>query len=225
MHPHDEPRMPAGVRRIALAMLAGAAVFVWMLNLPACSMHQSGASSASQSTLTTESSSEPTSTPSPTPGASVDISYTHGGDYLVSFSVLKYSGTRLLETHDADSKRNTSIVIFEGGVPIWQFAADRGLLGHLGFVKTFAVKKVVYGELPQGFVESTPPSGPPEPLEVGHYYIFSVTRNSGVTNHEAIKVLDDGSLEGYTAEPLAGSSFELCCNLNSDFISPTEPAQ
>ncbi len=212
-------------------MLAGAAILVWMLNLPACSMRQSAASSASQSTLATSQStlttesSESAATPTPTPGASVDISYTHGGDYLVSFAVVKYSGARLLETHDADSKHNTSIVIFDGGVPIWEFAADRGLLGHLGFVKTFAVKKVVYGELPQGFVESTPPSGPPEPLEVGHYYIFSVTRSSGITSYEAIKVLDDGSLEGYTAEPLAGSSFELCCNLSSDFISPTEPAQ
>ncbi len=206
--------------------MGAALAALWTLNLPGCALNQyvSPSSAPSRSPAATESA-EPTATPTPPPGASVDITYTRNGDYLASFSVVKYTGTRLLETHDTASRRNSSIVLFEGGVPTWEFAADRGLLGHLGLDKAFAVQKVVYGELPKGFVSSTPPSGPPEPLEPGRFYIFSVTRNSGITSYEAVKVLDDGTLEGYTAEPMAGSSFELCCNVNSDFISPTEGAQ
>ncbi len=216
--------MAAGARRPALALLGAAIAAVWMINVLGCATQQFAASSPSPSPVAIESA-EPTATPTPPPGASVDITYTHKDDYLVSFSVVKYSGTRLLEAHDSDSKRNTSIVLFEGGVPTWEFGADRGLLGHLGFDQSFAVAKVVYGQLPKGFISSTPPSGPPEPLESGRFYIFSVTRNSGITSYEAVKVLDDGTLEGYAAEPMAGSSFELCCNVNSDFISPTESQQ
>ncbi len=38
-------------------------------------------------------------------------------------------------------------------------------------------------------------------------------------------MLEDGTLEGYSAQPMAGSSFELCCNIAADFISPSEPPQ
>lgn len=203
-------------------MIGAALAIIWIVNVPGCAQIRTVATPEASPSATATESAEPSATATP-PGASVDITYTHPGDYLVSFSVVKYSGTRLLETHDTDTHRNSSIVLFEGGVPTWEFAADRGLLGHLGFDTDFAVRKVVYGQLPKGFISSMPPSGPPEPLEPGRFYIFSVTRHSGITSYEAVKVLDDGSLEGYVAEPMAGSSFELCCNLNSDFISPTEP--
>lgn len=216
--------MTPGARRLAIALPVAALALTWMVNVPGCTQLRTAITpEASPSAAATESA-EPSATATP-PGASVDITYTHNGDYLVSFSVVKYTGTRLLETHDSDSKHKTSIVLFEGGVPTWEFAADRGLLGHLGFDQDFAVKKVVYGQLPTGFIESMPPSGPPEPLEPGRFYIFSVTRNSGISSYETVKVLDDGSLEGYTAEPMAGSSFELCCSVSSDFISPSEPQQ
>jgi hypothetical protein len=208
---------------IVVTILVGA----WMVELPGCATHRYSLSSPSPSPSPAETeAAEPTPTPTPPPpGASVDISYTHKGDYLASFSVVKYTGTRLVETHDSDTHRNTSIVLFDGGVPTWEFSADRGLLGHFRFNQDFAVHKVVYGQLPKGFVATTPPSGPPEPLEPGRFYIFSVTRNSGNTSYEAVKVLDDGTLEGYSAQPMAGSSFELCCNIAADFISPSEPPQ
>ena len=70
-------------------------------------------------------------TPTPlTPGASVDITYTHAGVDLVPFSVVKYAGTRLLAAKGGGSKSTASIVLFQGGVPTWKFAAGRGLLGR-----------------------------------------------------------------------------------------------
>jgi hypothetical protein len=88
------------------------------------------------------------------------------------------------------------------------YALDKG---------AYRLSEVQYGVVPRHFVQSTPDSGPPEPLEPNHYYIFSVMRVSGSTNYEAIKVEADGSLEGYDAEPRAGTSFRLCCNVNADF--------
>jgi hypothetical protein len=206
-----------------LVLVAAALAMVWAVNFSGCALQQAAGPAPSPSPGAAESA-EPTATATP-PGASVAITYTRPGDYLASFSVVKYSGTRLLETHDSASRRNSSIVLFEGGLPTWEFAADRGLLGHLGLHKNLAPHKIAYGQLPKGFVATMPPSGPPEPLEPGRFYIFSVTRNSGITSYEAVKVLEDGSLEGYRAEPMAGSSFQLCCNVTSDFIRPSAAVQ
>ncbi|MGH7933000.1 MAG: hypothetical protein ACREQN_07500, partial [Candidatus Binataceae bacterium] len=57
----------------------------------------------------------------------------------------------------------------------------------------------------------------PEPLEPDHYYIFEVSRGSGSISWEAVKVSADGSLESYVAEPRAGTSYRLCCNVGLDF--------
>ncbi|MBF6567848.1 MAG: hypothetical protein IVW54_03105 [Candidatus Binataceae bacterium] len=198
-----------------------------VLSFAGCSIFSSTAAQPAGSPSASESAAqaEPTPSAAPSPSASIAISYSKPGDYLVSFSVVKYAGTRLLNTHEAKPGQTSSIVIFEGGVPIWEFAADRGLLGHLGFKEDFNIAKVAYGQLPHGFLQSVPSSGPPEPLEPGRFYIFSAERNSGSISYEAIKVEDDGSFEGYNADPLAGSSFDLCCNLNPDFIVPSEPPQ
>jgi hypothetical protein len=51
-----------------------------------------------------------------------------------------------------------------------------------------------------------------------------VTRASGSTNYEAIKVEADGALEAYEAEPRAGTSFRLCCNLSAGFTVTSGPA-
>jgi hypothetical protein len=81
-----------------------------------------------------------------------------------------------------------------------------------------AVTEVKYGAMPPHFIETTPESGPPEPLQSDHYYVFTVTRASGATSYEAVKVNGDGTLEAYEADPRAGTSFQLCCNLAPDFI-------
>ena len=88
----------------------------------------------------------------------------------------------------------------------------------LGERKLDAVKQVTYGKLPPNFVSNIPDSGPPQPLQPDHYYIFAVTRASGVASYEAVKVNADGSLEAYMAEPRAGDSFRLCCDIGADFV-------
>ena len=77
---------------------------------------------------------------------------------------------------------------------------------------------MVYGKLPANYASTVPESGPPQPLEPDHYYVFAVIRGSGATSYEAVKVNADGSLEAYAAEPRAGDSFRLCCDLAPDFL-------
>ena len=62
--------------------------------------------------------------------------------------------------------------------------------------------------------------GPPEPLDRGAYYVFQIERVSGSISYQAVKVLADGSLQAYNAQPRAGSSYLLCCNVTSDFPEP-----
>ena len=87
----------------------------------------------------------------------------------------------------------------------------------LGERKSYAVSQVNYGKLPANFISTIPDSGPPQPLQPDHYYVFTVARASGVTSYEAVKVNGDGSFEAYVAEPRAGDSFRLCCDLAADF--------
>lgn len=161
----------------------------------------------------------------PGPEAKIHISYSHPGDYLKSLVVTKYSDAATI----APGPNGASIVRFDGGVEVWRFKhAEAGVFANLpigGSTGNFAISEVQYGLLPSHFVETTPKSGPPEPLEPGHYYIFSVTRLSGSTSYQAVKVNPDGSLEGYNADPRAGSSFSLCCNVTEDFTlsAPATP--
>lgn len=191
-----------------------------VLDLWACATHKAGAPPP-EASATAQASPQAQSTPEPPPGpgASVNISYARPGDYLKSFSVTKFVGARLLTTRKIGPGQVSSISILSGGVPVWEFHAGSGLLSHFGFDKQFAVDKVFYGALPKSFVQETPPSGPPEPLEPESYYVFSVTRNSGSQSYEVVKVNDDGSLQGYAAQSLAGSSYELCCDLSPEFFS------
>lgn len=160
----------------------------------------------------------------PGPEAKIHISYSHPGDYLKSLVVTKYSDAATI----APSAHGASIVRFDGGVEVWRFSDEPKKfldLSMSGSTKNFAISEVQYGLLPSHFVETVPTSGPPEPLEPGHYYIFSVTRSSGSTNYQAVKVNPDGSLEGYDADPRAGASFSLCCNVADDFTlsAPAAP--
>jgi len=194
----------AVVTLIAVALLTG------------CSSHgEAAATSASSSPSQTVQSGAGSS-----PEAKIHIDYGSERDYLSSLTVTKYPAAYALDTARGGKDANASIFRFDGGVPVWQIQVDRGVLSDLpgvGNKGAYRLSEVQYGVVPRHFVQSTPDSGPAEPLEPNHYYIFSVMRVSGSTNYEAIKVEADGSLEGYDAEPRAGTSFRLCCNVNADF--------
>jgi len=167
-----------------------------------------------------ENGAEPSANPAPTgPEAKINISYSRAGDYLSSLVVTKYSAANTIATNNKSSGTATTI-LFEGGVPVWQVDISKSMLSDfpgIGKATPYAIKRVKYSEVPPGFVQTTPEADPPEPLEPDHYYIFSVIRASGSTNYEAVKVQADGSLAAYEADPRAGDSFQLCCNIGPDF--------
>jgi hypothetical protein len=154
------------------------------------------------------------------PEARIHINYSHPGDFLSALSVTKYSSAQILKT--TDTKNGVaSVVRFEGGILVWDFYVEKSVLTGVPLIgheeKRYSPAEVKYGSLPDHFEESMPSVGPPEPLEPDHYYVFAATRGSGSVSYEAVKVNGDGSLEAYEADPRAGSSFWLCCNLASDF--------
>jgi hypothetical protein len=156
----------------------------------------------------------------PAPEAKIGISYSRPGDFLNSLTVTEYSGAETVLTESGKGPL-ASIIRFNGGVVIWHIGVAKGLLADVPVLsehKRYALSKVVYGKLPANFVSTIPESGPPQPLEPDHYYVFTVVRESGATSYEAVKVNADGSLEAYAAEPRAGDSFRLCCDLAPDFV-------
>ncbi len=166
------------------------------------------------------------SAPPPGPEAKIQISYSQPNDYLDTLSLTKYSAADALSTA-AGSSGTASVVRFEGGMPVWQIDIEPGMFSAMpiGFSsKNYAVSEVKYGKVPPHFVQSIPDLGPPEPLEPDHFYIFSVTRKSGSISYDAVKVNADGSLQAYEADPRAGSSFRLCCNVPSDFTITGPPS-
>jgi hypothetical protein len=205
---------------------ATAAITLIAALLTGCSSHgEAAATSASPGSSQTIQSGAGSS-----PEAKIHINYGSERDYLSSLTVTKYPAAYALDTSQGRQDANASIFRFDGGVPVWQIQVDKGVLSDLpglGKRSEYRLSEVQYGVLPKHFVQSTPDSGSPEPLEPNHYYIFAVMRVSGSTNYEAIKVEADGSLEGYDAEPRAGTSFSLCCKVNSDFPgtapAPTPP--
>jgi hypothetical protein len=164
----------------------------------------------------------PLATPAP-PSVTVHIGYAHRNDHLESLSVAKFAAAVLIRTRR--QKSGTAAVLrFEGGEPVWEIAADKGLsgslLGHVpgvGEYKKFAIGEVTYGVLPKHFSKAAPENSEPEPLERGSYYIFTVRRKIGAVSYQAIHITGDGTIEGYEAQPRAGSSYELCCNIAPDF--------
>jgi hypothetical protein len=209
-------RAARAIARLIIVIAAG----TW-----SCAVIQKRVASPAQSGSTAVASPSPsaetdaTSDEPPPPGASIDISYSRPNDYLMAFEVVKYMDARPISKRVLAPGQESTIAILDGGVPVWQFHAEKGLLGDFGFDKSLNVKKVTYGVLPKNFVELMPESGPPEPLEPGHYYVFSVTRASGSQSQSVVKVNADGSLSAFAAQPLAGNSFEICCNLTPDFFS------
>ncbi len=159
-------------------------------------------------------------TPLPGPEAKINISYSRPGDFLTSLSVTEYNAAVTLLSEPGKSP-SASIIRFDGGLVIWQIGIRQKLLSDLpglGHGQSYAVKEIVYGRLPANFVSTIPDSGPPQPLQPDHYYVFAVTRASGTTSYEAVKVNGDGSLEAYAAEPRAGDSFRVCCDVAADFV-------
>ena len=165
----------------------------------------------------------PEATPAP-PSVTVNIGYAHRNDYLDSLSVAKFASATELSARGL--KAGAELVRFEGGEPVWEIAADRGLsgslLGHMPGVaenKKYALTQVTYGTVPKHFLKSTPENSEPEPLEEGKYYIFTVHRATGTVSYQAVHITGDGSVESYDAQPRAGTSYELCCNVAADFVS------
>jgi hypothetical protein len=160
--------------------------------------------------------------PLPPPVANVAISYRRPGDALSRATVIKFFGAEVIANHQRDSSRTESVVRFDGGVPIWEFKADEGTFGSLTGVGAakYSLKSIEYSKVPIHFTQVLPEEGPPEPLDRGAYYVFQIERASGSTSYQAVKVLADGSLQAYNAQPRAGSSYLLCCNVTSDFPEP-----
>ena len=152
--------------------------------------------------------------------AAIEITYRRAGDSLEFASVTKYFGAEILSNQRRGTGHTTTTVRFDGGIPVWELRADKGfgsgITSMIGLTN-HRIDRLRYGQLPSGFAQITPDSGPPEPLERGGFYIFEVDRESGSTSYQAVKVRLDGTLEGYNAQPRAGSSFELCCDVSPDF--------
>lgn len=160
--------------------------------------------------------------PLPPPVANVAISYRHPGDALARATVIKFFGADVIANHQRDTSRTESVVRFDGGVPIWEFKADEGTFGSLTGVGStkYSLKSIEYAKVPAHFTQVLPEEGPPEPLDRGAYYVFQIERVSGSVSYQAVKVLADGSLQAYNAQPRAGSSYLLCCNVTADFPEP-----
>jgi hypothetical protein len=160
--------------------------------------------------------------PLPPPVANVAISYRRPGDALSRATVIKFFGAEVIANHQRDASHTESVVRFDGGVPIWEFKADEGTFGSFTGVgaSKYSLKSVEYAKVPTHFTQVLPEEGPPEPLDRGAYYVFQIERQSGSTSYQAVKVLADGSLQAYNAQPRAGSSYLLCCNVTSDFPEP-----
>jgi len=164
---------------------------------------------------------------SPPPQAKINVSYARPDDFITSLVVTKYYGADTLLTTPG-KKGTSSIIRFAGGVVVWQFGVDKSLLTGLPVIgaheeRPYQIAEVEYSVVPKGFTQQMPESGPPEPLEPDHFYVFAVTRASGSTSYEAVKVNGDGTLEAYAADPRAGSSYSLCCDVAPDFTI-TQPA-
>ena len=160
--------------------------------------------------------------PQPPPTATVEISYSRPKDSLERATVSKYFGAPVIQTSQNHSGRRASLFRVDGGVPVWEIRADRSLAGRISDIGSsgWAIKQLEYGKVPPHFTQVLPDAGPPEPLDRGSFYVFTIERSSGTVSYQAVKVLADGSLQAYAAQPRAGSSFLICCGLASDFSEP-----
>ena len=205
------------MRAFAIGLLVAAILGCWSRKQTADNGDHSGATAQTSDNA-----------PSPGAEAKINISYARPDDFMTALAVTKYSGAQTLATSDTKSG-SASVVRFEGGAVVWQIRAEKTLLSNMPVLgrkedKPYAVTEVKYGIMPAHFTATIPDGGSPEPLEPGNYYVFTVTRSSGSTSYEAVRVNGDGSLEAYEAEPRAGTSYRLCCNIAADFTLTASPA-
>ena len=159
--------------------------------------------------------------PLPPPTATVQINYSHPKDWLVRASVTKFFAADVIAQRSIRPGRDAAVVRFDGGVPIWEVKADETVAGRLSELgQSLALKQVEYAKVPKNFIQVIPDEGPPEPLDRGAFYVFEIDRSSGSVSYQAVKVLGDGSLEAYNAQPRAGTSYLVCCNIATDFSEP-----
>ena len=205
-------------------MIAGSGCSLFRHKQPKAAAATAAAASPS-ATPTPVASGEAAAPAQQSPAASIQISYADSKDTLQSVRVSSFTGANVLLTKREGDDEST-LVRFDGGVPVWQFRSDRSLLNPLSEIgsERYRVASVDYGKVPKGFTQNVPDSGPPPPLDPGGYYIFKIERSSGAVSYQAVRVNPDGSLQAYDAEPRAGTSYKLCCNVSSDFAEPS-PSQ
>jgi hypothetical protein len=196
---------------IALVLVASLASFI--LGSSGCSMLKKRGGAGESITVDDQ-------TPRPAAPASIQVSYAKPEDTLQSVVVSQFTGATVLRTLN-EGEGEASVVRFDGGVPIWKFHANRSLLSPLSGKTPYRATSIEYGKVPSDFVQDAPEVGPPAPLDAGGYYIFAIERASGATSYQAVRVKPDLTLQAYDAEPRAGTSYKLCCNVSSDFPEPT----
>jgi hypothetical protein len=154
--------------------------------------------------------------------ATVKITYIKADDTLKSVTVTEYTGASVLRTRK-EGEAEAVVVRFDGGVPVWHFHANRTLLNPLTEIAStpYHLASIDYGKVPAGFTQDVPEIGPPPPLDAGGYYVFAIERDSGVVSYQAVKVNADLSIQAYDADPRAGTSYKLCCNVSADFAEPS----
>ena len=183
--------------------------------IPGCSLLKKGGDPAEYIAVNDQ-------TPRPAAPASIQISYAKANDTLQSVVVSQFTGANVLRTSN-EGEGQASVLRFDGGVPIWKFHANRTLLNPLTEIgKTpFHIASIDYGVVPKGFAQDAPEAGPPPPLAPGGYYIFEIQRASGAISYQAARIKSDFTIQAYDAEPRAGTSYKLCCDVSSDFSEPT----
>ena len=161
-------------------------------------------------------------TPRPTTPTSIQISYAKPNDTLQSVVVSQFTGASILGTSGEGDKQSL-LVRFDGGVPIWKFHSARSMLNPISAIEKtpYHVTDFEYGKLPRGFEQEVPEVGPPPPLDAGGYYIFAITRASGAISYQAVHARPDLTLQVFDAEPRAGTSYSLCCGVSDDFAVPS----
>jgi hypothetical protein len=187
------------------------------LGLSGCSWLKRSSASTPEDYVAVEDQTQRPATPT-----SIQISYAKTDDTLQSVVVSQFTGAAVLRT-SGQGDAEASLVRFDGGVPIWQFHANRSVLNPISEIEKapYHVTTIEYGKVPKGFEQDTPESGPPPPLDAGGYYIFAITRGSGATSYQAVRVRTDLTIQAYDADPRAGTSYNLCCNVSADFREPT----
>jgi hypothetical protein len=199
-----------------IALLLAASAMSCVIGFAGCSRLKRADASTPEQYVAVDDQTQRPATPT-----TIQISYANPDDTLQSVVVSQFTGAEVLRT-SGQGDAEASLVRFDGGVPIWQFHADRSVLNPISEIKKapYHVSIIEYAKVPKGFAQDVPETGPPPPLDAGGYYIFAITRASGATSYQAVRVRSDLTIQAYDADPRAGTSYKLCCNISADFREP-----